>query len=228
MFAKLILGHRGALFLDEVFEWSRATLDALREPLEEGVVRLARSRASVVYPARVQLVAAGNPCPCGGGEGCGCPDEAVWRYRARLSGPLADRLDLAPTVSPVSARDLLTGEPGEPSARVRVRVARARALAADRWRSGGRGTPGPALGATNAEAGTEALRRVTRQAALVELANAVEAGRLTGRGYDRTLRVARTCADLAGADLVEREHVLEASAHRLALEAAPVSAGTRR
>lgn len=225
---ELSLAHRGALFLDEVFEWSRATLDALREPLEEGVVRLARSRASVVYPARVQLVAAGNPCPCGGGEGCECPDEAVWRYRARLSGPLADRLDLAPTVSPVSARDLLTGEPGEPSAGVRARVARARALAADRWRSGGRGTPGPALGATNAEAGTEALRRVTRQAALVELANAVEAGRLTGRGYDRTLRVARTCADLAGADLVEREHVLEAYAHRLALEAAPVSAGTRR
>lgn len=233
---ELSLAHRGALFLDEVFEWSRATLDALREPLEEGVVRLARSRASVTYPARVQLVVAGNPCPCGGGESCACADEAVWRYRARLSGPLADRLDLAPAVSAVSARDLLTGEMGESSAEVGERVAGARALAERRWAGAGgaqwftrgAGGGGQRRGLTNAEAATEALRRVSRRAALVELANAVEAGWLTGRGYDRTLRVARTCADLAGAELVERDHVLEANAHRLALEPPPALVGGRR
>lgn len=210
------LAHRGCLFLDEVFEWSRATLEALREPLEEGVVRVARSRASVTYPARVQLVAAGNPCPCGGGDGCACPDELVWRYRTRLSGPLADRLDLAPAVRPLSAHDLLAEEPGESSAVVATRVARARELAEARW--------GPQA-ATNAEASPEALRRVSRPAALATLANAVEAGELTGRGYDRALRVARTCADLAGAELIERDHVLEAYAHRLALHQPPAAAG---
>jgi len=206
---EISLAHRGVLFVDELLEWPRSLLDALREPLEEGVVRVARSRATVVYPSRVLLVAAANPCPCGGGDRCGCGESAVWTYRARLSGPLADRLDLAPSVTPLTAADLLSASAGEPSAQVAARVVAARAAAAGRWGADVR----------NADADVGLLRRTVRRDAQGLLADAVEAGELTGRGYDRTLRVARTCADLDGADTVRREHVLEARAHRLALRA---------
>lgn len=207
---QISLAHRGVLFLDELFEWSRSVLEALREPLEEGVVRIARARATVTYPARFQLVCAANPCPCGGGDGCGCADEVTWAYRAKLSGPLADRLDLAPTLAPLTADELLSADAGETSAVVAGRVAAARAAAAARW---GEDTP-------NADAPAAGLRAATRPGALRVLATAVERGELTGRGYDRVLRVARTCADLDGAETVDRSHVLEAHAHRLALRAA--------
>ncbi|CAN5192074.1 YifB family Mg chelatase-like AAA ATPase [soil metagenome] len=206
---EISLAHRGVLLLDELFEWPRHVLDALRQPLEEGVVRVARSRATVAYPARVRLVAAANPCPCGGAD-CACADEAIAAYRARLSGPLADRLDLAPAVEPLRGGDLLANDPDESSAVVMARVAAARAQAVRRW-----GARGPA----NAEASPAQLRAVTRRAALRALAAAVDAGELTGRGYDRTLRVARTCADLEGSRMVETSHVMEAIGHRMALRA---------
>lgn len=206
---EISLAHRGVLLLDELFEWPRHVLDALRQPLEEGVVRVARSRATVAYPARVRLVAAANPCPCGGAD-CACADEAIAAYRARLSGPLADRLDLAPAVEPLRGGDLLASGPGESSAVVAARVTAARAQAVWRW-----GARGP----VNAEASPACLRAVTRPAALRTLAAAVDAGELTGRGYDRTLRVARTCADLEGSPMVETSHVMEAIGHRLALRA---------
>ena len=205
---EISLAHRGVLFLDELFEWPRGVVEALRQPLEDGVVRVARSKATVVYPALVQLVCAANPCPCGGGEKCICSDEAIWHYRSRLSGPLADRLDLAPTVHPLTAEDLLAADGGESSATVAARVAVARAAVTDRW-----GT------ATNAETPVGAVRRTARPAALRVLADAVEAGELTGRGYDRALRVARTCADLEGSELIETHHVFEAHAHRMGLRA---------
>jgi len=208
---ELSLSHRGVLFLDELYEWPRAVLDTLRQPLEDGVVTLARSRATVTYPARVQLVAAANPCRCGGGTACACADDAIWAYRSRLSGPLADRLDLAPTVAPLTAAELLAPDGGEPSAPVRARVAAARAVAASRWRGAQR----------NADAPVAAVRRTATADALRALASSVDAGELTGRGYDRTLRVARTCADLDGDDLVRRDHVLEARAHRIALPDTP-------
>ena len=201
------LAHRGCLFLDELFEWPRRLLDSLREPLEEGVVRVARSKATVTYPARFQLVCAANPCPCGGGDRCACADTAVLQYRSRLSGPLADRLDLAPAVTPLRAADLLSGAPGESSESVAARVRRAREQANGRW-------PG---GVSNAEAPPALLRRTAQRPALRALAAAVDAGELSARGYDRALRVARTCADLAGSDSVRREDVLEAMSHRLAL-----------
>jgi len=201
------LAHHGVLFLDELLEWPRSTLDALRQPLEEGVVRVSRSRATVVYPARFLLIAASNPCPCGGGQRCGCSDDAISAYRARLSGALADRIDLAPRMLPLSAADLLSSASAESSAAVAARVAAARAVAADRG------------GALNAIAPAALLRRTATREAVRTLAVAVEAGRLTGRGYDRALRVARTCADLAGADTVDREQVLEAIGHRGALAA---------
>ena len=204
---EISLAHRGCLFVDELFEWPRRLLEALREPLEDGVVRLARARAVVTYPARFQMVAAANPCPCGGGDRCACGDEQIWQYRARLSGPLADRLDLAPAVARLSASALLDRAPGEPSAAVAARVARARALAADRW------------GTTNREARPAALRVVARPTALQVLAGAVNAGELTGRGFDRALSVARSCADLEGSELVEPHHAFEALAHRMQLRA---------
>ncbi len=204
---ELSLAHHGVLFLDELFEWQRVVLEGLREPLEEGVVRVSRSKATVAYPARIQLVAAANPCPCGGGPGCACDEESIWSYRSRLSGALADRLDLACTLEPLRAADLLASATAEPSAAVATRVARARSAADVRWGPGGR----------NADAPASALRPLSTPAALRVLADAVESGELSGRGYDRVLRVARSCADLAGSELVDRDHVLEARAHRLAL-----------
>ena len=200
------LAHRGVLFLDELFEWPRAVVEGLRQPLEDGVVRVARSKATVAYPARFQLVCAANPCPCGGGDRCRCTDDAIWLYRSRLSGPLADRLDLAPTVHPLTADDLLADASAESTAAVARRVGAARGIALERW--------GTAINAVTAPAKVKAT---ARPSALRLLARAVEAGELTGRGYDRALRVARTCADLDGSELVEDHHVLEAHAHRMGL-----------
>lgn len=204
---EISLAHRGVLLLDELLEWPRRLLDALRAPLEQGWIRLARASATVCYPAKVLLVAAANPCPCGGGRACRCGDEEIWSYRTRLSGPLADRIDLAPTVAPVRAEDLLALDGGEPSALVAERVVAARQRAAARW-----GAP-----RSNAEVATARLRRGVDPGVLRGLAADVERGVLTARGFDRTLRVARTCADLAEAERVGEEHVLEARAHRHAL-----------
>jgi len=202
---EISLATGGVLFLDELLEWPRSVLDSLREPLEEGVVRIARSRGSVRFPARVQLVAAANPCPCGGGGACICTDERIWAYRGRLSGPLADRLDLAPPVQPLRAQDLVGAAPEEPTAAVAERVARAREAAAARGH------------APNAAAAVATLRPTFDRAALRALADAVERGELTGRGHARAQGVARTIADLEGAELVSAAHVLEALAHRAAL-----------
>lgn len=203
----LPLAHRGVLFLDELFEWPRHVLEALREPLEEGVLRLARARATVTFPARALIAAAANPCPCGGADGCACTPDEVRRYTARLSGPLADRFDLAPAVESISGDLLLAEAEGEASAAVAARVAAARAAAAARW-----GRP-----LTNAEARVAHLRQTAGHAALRILAGAVDAGLVTARGFDRALRVARTIADLEGAATIAPQHAHEALAHRLQL-----------
>jgi magnesium chelatase family protein len=202
---ELSLAHHGVLFLDELFEWPRRLLDALREPLEDGVVRIARSRATVRYPASFLLVAAANPCPCGGAGSCACTDAEIWTYRRRLSGPLADRIDLAPRLRALRADDLVSQRSGEPTTVVAARVVAARAAAEARW------------GAPNSATRTSQLRAAADPAALRTLGRAVETGALSGRGFDRALRVARTCADLAGAAVVGTEHVHEAMAHRAAL-----------
>jgi magnesium chelatase family protein len=207
------LASHGVLFLDELFEWPRRLLDALREPLEEGRIRIARARATVTYPARFLLVCAANPCPCGAAGTCACTDAEVWAYRRRLSGPLADRIDLAPRLRPLSAADLVDGAAGEPTATVAARVATARARALDRW------------DVANAAARPDRVRATVRRDALRVLGRAVESGAVSGRGFDRALRVARTCADLSGAELVERAHVHEALAHRAALR--DLGAGAR-
>jgi magnesium chelatase family protein len=176
------------LFLDELGEFTPAALDGLREPLEEGVIRISRAHARAVLPARFQLVAATNPCPCGGGPpgACECDDVARLRYIRRLSGPLLDRFDLRVAVQRPSVDELLDTAGGEPSAVVASRVAAARDLARAR------------AGRLNAELHGELLDLHGRlsPAALAVLRAEMERGRLTGRGYHRVRRVARTIADL--------------------------------
>lgn len=187
------LAHGGVLFMDELAEFSAVVLDALRQPLEEGVIRVSRARFSASLPARVLLVAAMNPCPCGeaGRPGaCRCPDGQLARYHRRLSGPLLDRFDLRVDVVRPAVGDLLGGEPGEDSATVAERVRSARAMAVAR---GVR---------CNAELDAPGLDRWAPLSTGAEerLAQALRAGRLSARGLARVRRVARTLADLAGHD----------------------------
>ena len=192
--------HRGILFLDELCEFRRDALEALRAPLESGWVAVARAGASRRLPSRFMLVAASNPCPCGRGEAdpeCECAPLAVRRYQGRLSGALADRVDVLVAVRQPSAPDI-AGPPGEPSSAVRVRVAAARERQEKRL--------GP--GRCNAEM----TAAETRECALVEeaaglLADTYARHRLSGRAHDRVLRLARTVADLEGSERIERDHV---------------------
>lgn len=204
---EISLAHNGVLFVDELLEAPRWLLDALRQPLEHGSVTISRTRATVRYPAKVLLVAATNPCPCGHlgdpARACRCRPDQVERYRSRLSGPLLDRIDLQVELLAVE-RDRLLGPPdGEPSAPVAERVARARAVAAARW------------GCLVRDVAGDRLRATTTRPALAVLARAVDALGLSARAFDRCLRVARTVADLEGADLVGAEHVEESVAYRL-------------
>ncbi len=200
---EISLAHHGVLFLDEMAEFSRHVLEVLRQPIEEGVVRIARAARTVVFPARFMLIGAMNPCPCGylGDEVrvCRCPPRAIAQYASRLSGPLRDRIDLTVAVHAVRAREL-NGAPGEDSAAVRARVidARGRQLARDgilNSRLQGR--------TLRSRASPDARARRMLEAAAGTLA-------LTARGYDRILRVARTIADLDGAGAVDAEHLAEA------------------
>jgi magnesium chelatase family protein len=205
---EISLAHRGVLFLDELPEFPRGTLETLRQPLETGRAMIARAAAHVAYPARFQLVAAMNPCRCGylGDTGRECSRAPVCgdHYRARLSGPLLDRLDLVIEVMPVSAHDLAYAPAGEASAPVAARVAAARG----RQRARHRG----AEIATNAEAPADSVELRGEARAFLERA----AGRLdlSPRGFTRALRVGRTIADLAGSELVEQSHVAEALHYR--------------
>ncbi|HVL92977.1 MAG TPA: YifB family Mg chelatase-like AAA ATPase [Acidimicrobiales bacterium] len=209
--------HHGVLFLDEMGEFPAPVLDALRQPLEDGVVRVCRARASVTYPARFLLVAAMNPCPCGlGGPpgSCRCSDAARARYARRLSGPLLDRFDLRLPVSRPEVGELLGGPPGEPTVAVAARVAEARALAVDR---------GLRCNAELPPARLDQLAPLSPTAwRLLEWR--LRAGALSGRGLHRVRRVARTLADLDGGPaVVGEEHVgmaLELRADPPALEAA--------
>lgn len=188
--------HHGVLFLDELGEFPRDVLDALRQPLEEGVMRVSRSQAVVTYPARFLLVAASNPCPCGEGDApgaCRCSDGDRLRYARRLSGPLLDRFDLRLDVVRPDPGDLLAGPAGESSADVADRVLLARSVAAER----AAGHPGIR---TNADIPAEALDELAPLSApaSVLLEHALRVGSLSARGLHRVRRVARTLADLAG------------------------------
>jgi magnesium chelatase family protein len=201
---EISLAHHGVLFLDEMAEFSRHVLEVLRQPLEEGCVRIARAARTVVFPARFMLVGAMNPCPCGylgdPARRCRCSPMQIARYGSRLSGPLRDRVDLTATVGAVPAHDIQRDSGGEPSAAIRARVvdARDRQLARD--------------GILNARLQGRALRaraRLNRDArALVD--RAITRLALSARAYDRFLRVARTIADLDHADTIGADHIGEA------------------
>ena len=201
---EISLAHQGVLFLDEMAEFSRHVLEVLRQPLEEGCVRVARAARTAVFPSRFMLVGAMNPCPCGyqGEESrpCRCTPLQIARYGARLSGPLRDRMDLTFTMGAVSATELSAPTGGETSAAVRARVVRARdrQLARD--------------GQLNARLQGRSLRARTRLNAGARrlLDTALQKLSLSARGHDRVLRVARTIADLAGEESILPEHLAEA------------------
>ncbi len=205
------LAHRGVLFLDELLELPRHVLDAMRQPLEDGRVIIARAAHAVAFPARFMLVGATNPCPCGrygtggsNGDACRCSVNDIARYRARLSGPLADRLDIRVTVAPV-ALSAMQGGGEESSAAVRTRVVAARERQRARY-AGLRDVH------ANAQAPARALHGIAgpTQDAHKWLVGAADRLRLSARGYARVLRVARTIADLDGAERIERDAVAEA------------------
>ena len=206
------LAHLGVLFLDELPEFQRAVLDSLRQPLETGTVSVARANAHVTFPARVQLVAAMNPCRCGhlGDPALACSraPRCAADYQAKVSGPLLDRIDLHVEVQAVSAADLMLPPPAEGSAEVAARVAAARGVQRARYVDH--------AVRTNAEADGPLLddHATPDEAGRKLLAQAAEAMRLSARGYTRILRVARTIADLSGSAGVGRIHVAEALSYR--------------
>ncbi|MPS67789.1 MAG: ATP-binding protein [Novosphingobium sp.] len=206
------MAHLGVLFLDELPEFQRAVLDSLRQPLETGEVTVARANAHVTYPARVQLIAAMNPCRCGylsdPSLACSRVPKCAADYQSKVSGPLLDRIDLHVEVDPVRAVDLALPPPKEGSAEVAARVARARAVQTARLEGTGLRTNAELDGAFLEIHATpdEPGRKLLMQAA--------EAMRLSARGYTRILRVARTIADLDSAVEVQRVHVAEALSYR--------------
>jgi magnesium chelatase family protein len=192
------------LFLDELPEFSRHVLEVLREPLESGRITISRAARQADFPARFQLVAAMNPCPCGfagdpSGK-CRCNDEQVWRYRRRISGPLLDRIDLHVDVPPLAEADLAASEPGEASACVRRRVERARERQLKRQGVANALLPsGELIGHARMDAEARSLLR--RACARLGL---------SARAHDRVVKVARTIADLGGCAQVDGAHVAEA------------------
>ena len=210
------LAHNGVLFLDELPEFSPQVLDSLRQPLESGETVIARANARVTYPARFQLVAAMNPCKCGlaGTPGYVCKrgTRCAADYQARISGPFLDRIDIRIDMPAVGAADMIAPSSSEPSAAVAARVARARALQERRY---------TALGAagvhTNAAAGASLIEQVVEpdSESRTLLLQAAERFSLSARAYHRVLKLARTLADLGGAERVARPHIAEALSYRL-------------
>ncbi|ASK98912.1 competence protein [Xanthomonas citri pv. vignicola] len=205
---EISLSHNGVLFLDELPEWQRQTLEVLREPLESGVVTIARAARSVDFPARFQLVAAMNPCPCGwAGDGsgrCRCSSDSIRRYRSRISGPLLDRIDLHVEVPRLPPQALRSGNPGEDSASVRARVVAARQRQLAR---------GALPNAQLDQADTDRHCRLQHDDQVL-LERAIEHLQLSARSMHRILRVARTIADLDDSADIATRHLTEAIGYR--------------
>ena len=210
---EISLAHNGVLFLDELPEFARDTLEVLRQPLEDGTVTVSRVHGTATYPCKFMLVAAMNPCKCGylghPTRECTCTPSAIEQYRRRISGPLLDRIDLHVEALPVEYEDLAAEQGGEPSAAVRARVVAARTLQRQRYQT----LPGVRC---NAQLPGSALRQYCRMTPAAEklLRGAFERLGYSARAYDRILRVARTAADLDGSEVLDSVHLSEALQYR--------------
>jgi magnesium chelatase family protein len=205
---EISLAHRGVLFLDELCEFSRQHLEALRQPLEEHAVTVARARAAVTYPADFMLIGASNPCPCGhlgDARGCSCEPRQLTAYQGRLSGPIKDRIDLMVAVPRQEYREIFEGADEEPSSAVRLRVEAARSRQSQR--------PGTANGALTGREILAAARSTAPARRLLALSG--ERLHLSARAFFRVLRVARTISDLAGDDRVGEDALAEALHYRI-------------
>jgi len=207
------LAHRGVLFADEFPEFHRDVINALREPLEDRVISIARAKGSVIFPANFMLIAALNPCPCGfwGTQRCRCMPHTVEKYRRKISGPVADRIDLWVSVGEMPPESLSTQKKsiaGE-TERAREDVARARARQRERFKNAKNMS-------TNADMGPKEIESLSMLTPKAEgtLVGAARAMKLSPRGYHRTIKLARTIADLAGSDTIEPSHMLEALQYR--------------
>ena len=208
---EISMAHQGVLFLDEMPEFHKDTLDIMRQPLEDGKVTISRVSGTVTYPAECMLVCAMNPCKCGwygdpSGR-CRCSEQAVEKYRSRISGPMLDRIDIVVEVPAVHFEDLQSRAEAEPSTEVKKRVNAARSIQNKRFGTGGM---------CNARMGPEEMRKfceLSEEGAEL-MKNAFEAMGLTARSYDRILKVARTVADLDGSKNIEPHHIAEAIQYR--------------
>lgn len=211
---EISLAHHGVLFLDELPEFPRQALEALREPLETGSITIARATQRAEFPARFQLIAAMNPCPCGylgaPGRNCRCTPDQVSRYQGKLSGPLMDRIDLHVEVPALPSDDLLQAPAGEPTQSIRARCSQAYALAQARQGKNNQALAGQEIDqhARLESAASKFLQSAARQLGW------------SARGTHRTLKIARTIADLAGSDITALSHVAEAMQYRRALQSA--------
>ena len=212
---EISLAHNGVLFLDELPEFSRDSLEVLRQPLEDGQITVSRAAGSATYPSHFQLVAAMNPCKCGyyghPTRQCTCSPSAVRQYRSRVSGPLLDRIDLCVEMDPIAFDELHTAAPSESSAELRKQVLAARAIQAKRYAA-----PGFKGVHCNAQLNAGQVRRICRMTPGAEqlLRSSYDALGLSARAHDRILRVARTVADLAGKTLLDEDSLLEALQYR--------------
>jgi magnesium chelatase family protein len=209
---EISLAHHGVLFLDELPEWDRRVLEVLREPLESGVIHISRAARQSSFPAKFQLVAAMNPCPCGwlgdpSGR-CACTPDQVARYRSRVSGPLFDRIDMSLDIPSLPASELVASDDMHGTARVSAAV-RERVVAARSRQVARQGKPNARL--TAAEVAAHC--RTDRDGARL-LAQAIDKLAFSARGYHRVLKMARTIADLAGVDAIASVHVAEALSYR--------------
>ena len=209
---EISLAHNGVLFLDELPEFSRQSIEILRQPIEDGTVTISRASSRVTYPCNVMVVAAMNPCPCGylghPTIGCRCTEKAVDKYLSRVSGPLLDRMDIQVEVAPLEYSDLTSQQEEESSARVRERICKARAIQEERFK----GTE------TTCNAGMTAAQMrqycTLSEEASKKMAAAFDKMGLSGRAYDRILKVSRTIADLNGSEQIESRHLMEALQYR--------------
>jgi len=209
---EISLAHTGVLFLDEMPEYNRNTLEALRQPLEDGVIRVARVENSVEYPANFTLIASMNPCPCGHygskDKECKCTPASIHKYLNKLSGPLMDRIDMHIEVDSVTYDELNSTELEEPSESIKVRVDKARDIQLDRYRNTGI--------YSNAKMNDIQIKKYCKisQESDKMLRYAFEKMNLSARGYNRILKVARTIADLEGSENILDEHIMEAISYR--------------